>query len=108
MTRLLAKLLILLSMLVMPLGMGAAAPAAEPVTHHAMAAGMQHCPDQGAPGDATNGVPECAMGCAAALPALVPPQREPPALPCQPAQQARTDALPGLHPETATPPPRLS
>jgi hypothetical protein len=99
----LAKLLLIAAILFMPFGMAAPAAAAE---HHAPASAMSHCPDEGAPDqrDSTSG--ECTMGCASALPALA--RSNGPFLAPTAAPSARVLAGPlaGLHPETATPPPR--
>jgi hypothetical protein len=48
------------------------------------------------------------MVCSAALPAADAPATEPHIIVCLPEQPARADALRGLHPETATPPPKHS
>jgi hypothetical protein len=87
-----------------------AAPAAATGSHHAPGAAvpMQHCPDQDGKADMKGGVPECAMACSAALPAADRPADSPLVIICVPANAGLASALHGLHPETATPPPRRS
>jgi hypothetical protein len=103
---LIGKLLLLAALLLMPLGMGTA-PAAPHATPSATMP-MQHCPDQPASNDAKPGIPQCMMVCSAALPAVDAPAAEPHIIVCLPEQPARADVLRGLHPETATPPPKRS
>lgn len=101
------KLLVLFAVLLMPFGMApAAAHGSDRAGMTAMAA--EHCP--GTPSDRNKkaGIALCTMACAAALPAAAPAAD--PAVPhfhdtptVAPASQ-----LTGLHPETATPPPRAS
>ena len=103
---LIGKLLLLTALLLMPLGMGTA-----PAAAHAMAAAsmpMQHCPDQPARNDAKPGIPQCMMVCSAALPAADVRATDAHIIICLPEQPARADVLRGLHPETATPPPKRS
>src|SRR3954452_7701443 len=105
MSRLIGNLLVLLAVLLMPLGMTAPAAAAE--HHGSTAMPMQHCPDQ-SPKQSKAGSIECTMACAAALlPANFGPH-EPIAIVCAPDQPAIAQRLHGLHPETATPPPKRS
>ena len=68
MSRIACKLLVLISVLLMPLGMSA--PAAARV-HHSASAGMamQHCPEQSPAEKGKLGATECMMACSAALPA---------------------------------------
>ena len=108
MVRLASKLLILLSVLLMPLGM-APASAASQHSHSAMSMSMpmQHCPQPG-PQQDEPGIADCAMACAAALPALSETAPERPMIVGQPEQPASAQLLHGLHPETATPPPKRS
>jgi hypothetical protein len=103
----LAKLLLIAAMLLMPLGMAAPAAAA---SHHAPAASsaMGHCPDQGSPDQRQGGVSECTMACASALPATAAPAGELLAPVAAPNVRFLSKPLTGLHPETATPPPRLA
>jgi hypothetical protein len=97
------RLLALVAVLVMPLGMATPA-AARPITDMA----MSHCPDQGSHHQQKRALVECTMACASALPAfdrtddeIAPIARlEFVSLPAQP--------LHGLHPDTATPPPKAS
>jgi hypothetical protein len=108
MAQLVGKLLVLMAMLLMPLGMSAAPAAA--VAHHAASASMPmgHCPDQNTGDDMKSGVAECTMACAAALPAIDPPGQQRLLIACQPVEQSAAEPLHGLHPETATPPPKRS
>ena len=102
----LCKLLLLLSVLLMPLAMAPAAAAAPEhgADHAAMA--MEHCPDEGSKPDAAPGIPLCNMACAAALPALggtIAALALPQSL-LSDVDEPR--ALAGLDPESADPPPR--
>ena len=105
--RVLAKLVLLIAVLLMPLGM---APAAG-TSHNAKAMAampMGHC-DQPAPTQgAKHGLAECTMACSAALPAVDAPRDDRPLIVCLPVQPAAAQVLHGLHPETATPPPKRS
>jgi hypothetical protein len=96
-----------MTVLMMPFGM---VPAAANNSHHSMAAGMPmgHCPDPGSGHDAKQGVSECTMACAAALPASVRGDGGPLLIICEPILPGTADRLNGLHPETATPPPKRS
>ena len=104
----LTRLVLLIAMLFLPLGMNNAPAAA--ATHHAPMAGMpmQHCPEQTPKQNSKGAFAECTMACASALPAMdrVSDEIRPMArtaflpLPAQP--------LHGLHPDTATPPPKAS
>jgi hypothetical protein len=98
------KLLALIAVLLMPLGMQSAAAS---VTHDA-AMPMEHCPDQAPTRDLKGGFAECTMVCSAALPAADPLQREHPLIACAPTEPAVARILHGLHPDTATPPPKRS
>lgn len=102
----LLRLIAFVAVLLMPLGMGTAPAAAHEMPVASMA--MQHCPDQPASNDGKAGIAQCMMVCSAALPAADAPAAEPHVIVCLPEQPARADALRGLHPETATPPPRHS
>jgi hypothetical protein len=103
---LIGKLLLLAALLLMPFGMTAAPAAAHAAPSASMP--MKHCPDQ-APSDLGKaGIPQCTMVCSAALPAANASADEPHILACLPEQPARADVLRGLHPETATPPPKRS
>ena len=105
MVRLGSKLLLLLAVLLMPLGMAPATAAAQ--HDHVMASSMpmQHCPD---PQKEKPGIAVCAMACAAALPAVGKPLSDATVIVCAPQQPATAQLLHGLHPETATPPPKGS
>jgi hypothetical protein len=106
MRKLIARLILMLAVLSMPLGM-APASAAE---HHstAMASTMPHCPEPAPTNPAKGAIPACAMACASALPAADPARPERIALPDPPVATVAVQTLDGLHPETATPPPKLS
>jgi hypothetical protein len=103
----LSKLLLLMAMLFMPFGMSQAAAA----SHHSPTAGMpmQGCPEQGSKHESKGGgFAECTMACAAALPAA--DSRADGSLLIANASivPAVLQALHGLHPDTATPPPKVS
>jgi len=102
MVRLLTKLLVLFAILLMPLGMSAAPAAA----HHR--ASMQHCPEQAPSHHSKAGFVECAMACSAALPAADLPLQERLVIARSPATPVSASILHGLHPDTATPPPKVS
>ena len=104
----LTKMLLLAAVLLTPLGMQAA-PAA-PVMHQQMAAGMpmNHCPEQAPKRAGHVGFTECTMACSAALPAGDLRQHESPPIDCAPVQAEAVPQLRGLHPDTATPPPKFS
>src|SRR3954464_14153274 len=106
MARLITKLLLLAAVLLMPLGMGPAAASAHHASTQAMPLG--HCPDQGSSHDSKRGVPACTMACAAALPAAEIARSEPILVGSEPVRVAPAERLHGLHPETATPPPKHS
>jgi hypothetical protein len=107
MTRVIAKLMVLIAVLLMPVGM---APAlAAPGHHQAMALmPMGHCPDQGSSRDVKHGFAECTMACATALPAAYARRDQPALIICTPVAAIAPHALHGLHPDTATPPPKRS
>ncbi|HUP67862.1 MAG TPA: hypothetical protein VM145_06605 [Sphingomicrobium sp.] len=107
MARSLGSLMLLLAMLLMPLGMSPAS--AGPVPHPAPAGmTMGHCPDQAPSHDKKAGFAECAMACAAALPAAQARASEVPPIEAEPLRLVAANRLHGLNPETATPPPRES
>ena len=108
MTTALAKLLTLLAVLLMPLGMAAPASASahHPANMTTAAMPMPHCPDQGSTHHAAGA--ECTMACAATLPALSEGSEPRLRIAAVPAPRILAAPLPGLHPETATPPPRFS
>lgn len=103
-----SKLLVLLSVLLMPLAMSSA-PAATPShadLHGVMA--MEHCPDEGSTPELSPGIAACSMACAAALPAFATAVGEQmlPGAPPRGVDEPR--ALAGVNPESADPPPRMS
>jgi hypothetical protein len=102
---LLTKLLLLVVMLLMPLGM---APSAAAEMHRSMGASsaMQHCPEQSSKHEHKGAAAECTMACSAALPAADTVRAELPLAPGEPLPSVAVRQLHGLHPETATPPPR--
>jgi hypothetical protein len=104
---LLSRLLLLVAVLLMPFGM---APAATSAAHHQMTAEMTmgHCPDQSSNHSTKAGLVECTMACAAALPAADTPAEGPMVVYCDPVMPGAARSLDGLHPETATPPPKRS
>ena len=109
MVRHLAKLLVLLSVLLMPLAMSSPAAAAAPAhgaTHSAMA--VEHCPDEGAMPDQAPGIAACPMACAGALPAAVGTPGRPAAPRGAPCVLEEPRPLAGIDPESADPPPRFS
>src|SRR3954463_6301517 len=105
MANLAGRLILLLAMLMMPLGMTGAVAAPNASAAVDMMAG--HCPDQQREHD-KGGIADCTMACAAALPAancMADAARIRPVTLIETVQPHR---LHGLHPETATPPPRAS
>ena len=106
MRSLLLRLLASIAVLLMPLGMSVTRASA----HHGGTRGampMQHCPGQGSRSDAKGGFAECTMACSAALPAAYFPTEQLPRIVCLPAIPATAQTLHGLHPDTATPPPKI-
>jgi hypothetical protein len=100
------RLLILLAVLFTPLAMQPAAAA--PVAHHAASMPMQHCPEQAPDHRAKGAFGECTTACSAALPAMDAPRAPPALFVSAPIEAVPPQRLHGLHPETATPPPKLS
>jgi len=101
----LARIVLLLSVLLMPLG---TAPAA---TSHAMPSArpipMGHCDEQQQPRqDMKGGLAECTMACSAALPATDMARDAPVLIACAIVRPVAVQVLHGLTPETADPPPR--
>jgi hypothetical protein len=104
---LILRLLTLLALALMPFGMGAASAA--PAHHAPAAATAGHCGEHGRqPGkQSPENATDCAISCSMLLAAEsriedpVPPVR---LLPVRPLADRQT----GLHPDTATPPPKLS
>ena len=105
MRTLVLRLLTLVALVLMPFGMGATAATAG---HHAPAA-AEHCEDQG--GEPANQSSDPAIDCAMACSMLATAEGGfdggLPAL-SQPTARAIADRESSLHPETATPPPKLS
>ena len=104
----LSKLLLLLSVVLMPLAMtpAAAAPSEHGAAHSAMP--MEHCPDEGSKRDASPGIAACNMACAAALPAIVAGVAGIAPLAAIRAALDEPRELAGLDPESADPPPRIA
>jgi hypothetical protein len=101
----LANLLLMFAVLVMPLGMAPAAAA----QHEAMAGmAMGHCSDQSSDHHSKGGISECTMACAAALPAVVSSPADRSFVAREAVRAVFANPLHGLHPETATPPPKRS
>jgi hypothetical protein len=104
--RLIARLLLLVAVLLMPLGMSAV-----PAAPHAMSspsARTHHCPDQQSSHHGKTGVAECTMVCSSALPADDSSSEDMPMAISAPHAAALAQALRGILPETSTPPPKLS
>ena len=106
MATMVTRLILFVAVLLMPLGMTAAPAAA----HQSMAVEMPmgHCPDQQRGDDHKAGIADCTMACAAALPAVEPVRDDPSIEPSPQIVAVQPHSLHGLHPETATPPPRIS
>lgn len=100
------RLLALLAVLVMPFGMTPAAAANSP--GHSASMPMQHCPEQGTKHESKAAFAECTMACSAALPAIKAALDEPLSIDRAPDLASVAQVLHGLHPETATPPPKAS
>ena len=107
MTKLVAKLLVLIAILVMPLGMAtAAAPAHE--GHNEAAMAMEHCPDKAPAKETKSGFAACTMACAAALPAVDRPGENLFFVGHESSPTPRVTSLQGIHPDIETPPPKRS
>ena len=107
MLRLIARIALMVAILLMPLGM---TPSAASEPHHMMAAAspMQHCPDQAPGHDPKGALAQCTMACSAAVPASTASAEEPLMIAAEVVTPAVAERLHGLHPETATPPPKLA
>ena len=106
--RLICSLLALVAVVLMPLGMSAAA-AATSTSHHDMSEmPMGHCPDQQSQSESTPGIAACTMICAAALPAADAGMPECAIIGALPADVTSIPVLAGLHPDAADPPPKLA
>lgn len=101
------KLLALIAVVLMPLGMSAAPASA---MQHSMTARSpaQHCPGQAPKHDGKGAFGECTMGCSAALPAANLQTEKLILIAPATALPGTQRAMQGLHPDTETPPPRLS
>jgi len=106
-TRLLARLLVVVAVLLMPLGMATGAPPAHEA-HGATGMAMEHCPDQAPKPDAKGALAGCTMACSSALPAaeMVPAIAWP--IHLASVHPAPIASLQGIDPDTATPPPKRS
>jgi len=99
------RLLVLVAVLLMPIDMAAAG--ATPLRHSDSAEmPMGHCPDNTPMSRGKAGIVECTMACSAALPAADVAADAPIEIVCQRLQPSIAQRLDGLHPETATPPPK--
>ena len=108
MASIVSKLLLLLSVLLMPLAMSPAVAMA-PADHAAMGhEAMRHCPDPAPASDFEPGIAACTMACAAALPAMAPGAAEPRGRDATPLSAVPMKALAGVLLEIATPPPRIA
>jgi hypothetical protein len=106
MVRLACKLLVFIAVLLMPVGM-TAAPAAV-AQHHSASMPMRHCPEQSPKPSGKAGFAECTLACSAALPAADRSANDRLMIICEPIAPSTAQRLQGLHPETATPPPKRS
>lgn len=100
------RFMVLVAVLLMPLGMTPAAAG----PHEPMAIDMTkgHCPGQSSHHEMKGGIAECTMACAGALPAADLANHEPLLMASEPIRPAAMHRLDGLHPDTATPPPKRS
>jgi hypothetical protein len=99
--------MLLMALMLMPLGM-VPAPASTPQQGAIAGMPMGHCPNPGPNHAAKGGLAECTMACAAALPAADGRDGGPLLIVCEPMMPGAAHQLRGLHPETATPPPKRS
>ena len=103
------KLLALIAYMAMPFTMSVAMSAPPPAaTHHEAMMGMeglQHCPEQTAPGIDHTAFIGCGMMCAA-LPAADFAEPEPLSLDAAAPAVSRVRSFIGIHLDIATPPPR--
>ena len=104
----LVKLLVLLAMVSTTFGMTVSPASAEGHQEPATNMSMQHCPKQAPGHDSKGGFVECTMACSAALPAVDLPQTQHLLIAAAPTAPAAARELHGLHPDTATPPPKAS
>ncbi len=99
------RLIAIVAVLLMPLGM--APSAANQASHHGMGMAMQHCPEPAGKYH-KDAFAECTMACSAALPAAEFARDEVAPASCELAAPTAQPVLHGLHPETATPPPKIA
>jgi len=99
------RLIAIIAVLLMPLEM--APIAANQAPHHEMSMAMQHCPEPGGKHHKA-AFAECTMACSAALPAAEFARDEIVPGACEPVAATTQPVLNGLHPETATPPPKVA
>lgn len=104
MPALILRMLTLFALVLMPFGMSAAS--AGPI-HHTPAAAAQHCDEQGSQPVQAPDAMDCALTCSMLVGA------QPGAVEPLPPVRLPTARLPaesgaGLHPDTATPPPKLA
>ncbi len=97
-----AKYLLLLAILLMPFGMTPASASAA----DSSAATMRHCEDQRAAHHGKNGIAQCTMACAAALPASLARSVDLPEIAPSLHAHISIALLNSVQPDTATPPPR--
>lgn len=103
-----ARLILLLSILLMPLGME---PATASVIDHQtmmMSPATGHCPGQSHEQSRGHGLEICSMACASALPAQDFARDDQLRLNLQFVVPMPEQRLSGIHPEIATPPPKVS
>jgi hypothetical protein len=93
--------------MLMPFGM---APSHASVSTHAPMAAktMEHCPDNAPNHENKGSFAECTMACSAALPAAELADEGPLRVIHDPVEPALVRPLHGIHPDTATPPPKRS
>ena len=99
-------LLTLFALLLMPLGMRAAAVTPTDGHHEMAGMPMSHCPDPDS--ESTPGIAACTMICSASLPAADEGMLECAEIADLPAEIRSIQVLAGLHPEAADPPPRFA
>jgi len=104
---LMAKLVLLVAVLLMPLAMASATANA---SHQETALGtaMGHCVDQRQRDQSNRGISECTTACATSLAATGTAVMAPIVTVELLAPPVTTHPLQGLHPEIATPPPRAT
>lgn len=107
MSAVILRLLTLAALMLMPFGMGAAG--ATPVRHAPATATAGHCDENGSQTGQTSSdrVLDCAMACSMMAAGEAPVVEPAPALRL-PAGPSLSRRAVGLHPDTATPPPKPS